>query len=642
MRIIIIGSGIAGSEAGTYLGYRTKHPLEIIEIECEPSRRFGGWGFQRFPITQTTNLAVRKMYLGKDPQEIFRWLEDPEERARWPEALQSLEIHPDRPIPRALIQRYVMWRREQVDNDLVSYTSITGEAMRVHIMEDGTVSVELRSGERITADRLVMASGSIAVKIPDYLQHLQDHEGVIIDPLTIEGHERRQQIPEDARVLILGTGLTGEEQANILYTRGCTELTMLSRHGHRHYTYSQNQNNIPLVLDEPPDFLLAETPEEFDDSLVEFYDHFLKLGYSQEDILTALRPHWNQMRAELGGCYNAADKLRRFRRSLAVNSIGASFEVTQNLEEAEANGALTGLSGFIHSITSVDEGGEHAFVVQYAETEDADVFEEMRFDVIINAIGRNIIRHPIWKTLLDEGTASKHAGIGVRVSHAGQLVDEDEVPSDIIWVVGMARAGDHALRHGFLGNTAFNVPQVRAHLYDTMDAILDGPKPDFENKIAEALYLLEQDGVEAKLHVRDETLLVWAVSEGYADIARALIDAGADVNAANSLGNTPLIRSACTGRLELTRALLEAGANLDAQNADGYSALILARRRGNQEIADLLLEAGADRELSTRWGFTFENPGNSPKSPLTGPRDAALETRLLEAIRQSTPGTKPA
>ena len=629
MRIVIVGSGIAGSEAGTYLGYRAKQPLEVIEIECEPNRRFGGWGFQRFPITQTTNLAVRKMYLGQDPQEIFDWLEDEAQREQWPEELKSLSIHPDRPIPRALIQRYVTWRREQVDNDLVSYRSITGEAMRVRVGDEG-ISVELRSGERIEADRIIMASGSIAVKIPKYLEHLRDHERVIIDPLTIEGHERRQQIPTDARVLILGTGLTGEEQANILYKRGGEELTMLSRHGHRHYTYQQNQNNIPLVLDEPPDFLLAETPEEFDDSLVEFYDHFLKLGYSQEDILTALRPHWNQMRAELGGCYSAADKLRRFRRSLAVNSIGASFEVTQNLEEAEERGALTGMNGFIHAI---EEDGDE-FVVRYAESADSEEdLQEKRFDYIINAIGRNIIRHPIWETLLDEGIASKHAGIGVRVSHAGQLVDEDDNASDLIWVVGMARAGDHALRHGFLGNTAFNLPQVRAHLYDTIDAMLDGPKPDHENKIAEALYLLEHEGIEASLHVRDETLLVWAVSEGYPEIAKALIEAGADVNAANSLGNTPLIRSACTNRLELTRALIEAGADLDMQNADGYSALILASRRGNQGVVDALLEAGADQSLTTRWGFTFENPGSSPKSPLTGPRDAALESRLLDAIR---------
>lgn len=628
MRIVIIGSGIAGSEAGTYLGYRARRPLEVIEIECEPARRFGGWGFQRFPLTQTTNLATRKMYLGEDPQEIFRWLEDPDQRAQWPDELQASSIHPDRPLPRALIQRYVMWRREQVDNDLVTYHSITGEAMRVHV-EGDRISVELRTGARIEADRLVMASGSIAVKIPAYLLALQDHDRVIIDPLTIEGHERREEIPTDARVLILGTGLTGEEQVNILYARGCNRLTMLSRQGHRHYTYRQDQNNIPLVLDEPPDFLRAETPEEFDDSLIDFYDHFLQRGHSQEDILAALRPHWDQMRAELGGCYSAADKLRRFRRSLAVNSIGSSFEVTQNLERAEEEGALTGMHGYIRSVT--EEDGE--FVVRHASAPDASEVEEARFDYIINAIGRNIIRHPIWETLLEEGIASKHAGIGVRVSHAGQLVDSEDNASDLIWVVGMARAGDHALRHGFLGNTAFNLPQVRSHLYETIDAMLDGPKPEHKNKLAEALYLLEREGIEAKLRVRDESLLVWAVSEGYGDIALALIEAGANVNASNSLGNTPLIRSACTDRLALTRALIEAGADLDRQNADGYSALILASRRGNEEVVEMLLEAGADRSLTTRWGFSFEDPGTSPKSPLTGPRDPTLEAKLLEAIR---------
>ena len=124
-----------------------------------------------------------------------------------------------------------------------------------------------------------------------------------------------------------------------------------------------------------------------------------------------------------------------------------------------------------------------------------------------------------------------------------------------------------------------------------------------------------------------------AAKKGHMGIVRTLIEAGADVNASNSLGNTPLIRSACTNRLALTRALLEAGADLDKQNADGYSALILASRRGNEEVVEMLLEAGADRSLTTRWGFSFEDPGTSPKSPLTGPRDPTLEAKLLEAIR---------
>ena len=60
----------------------------------------------------------------------------------------------------------------------------------------------------------------------------------------------------------------------------------------------------------------------------------------------------------------------------------------------------------------------------------------------------------------------------MRVGETGRMVSKDDAESELVWVVGMARAGDHALRHGFLGNTAFNVPMVRNHIYDTMDDLL--------------------------------------------------------------------------------------------------------------------------------------------------------------------------
>ena len=40
----------------------------------------------------------------------------------------------------------------------------------------------------------------------------------------------------------------------------------------------------------------------------------------------------------MGGCYQTAEVLRRFRRSLAVNSIGVSFDVAAQLKRAEAAG----------------------------------------------------------------------------------------------------------------------------------------------------------------------------------------------------------------------------------------------------------------------------------------------------------------
>ena len=45
---------------------------------------------------------------------------------------------------------------------------------------------------------------------------------------------------------------------------------------------------------------------------------------------------------------------------------------------------------------------------------------------------------------------------------------------------------------------------------------------------------------------------------------RSLIDAGADVNAANEDGDTALMNAACNGHVEIAKHLLEAGADINA------------------------------------------------------------------------------
>ena len=70
-KIIVVGGGVAGSEIGTLIGQRANKAIEIIEIESDSGRKFGGWGFQSFPESERTNLALRKMYLSEDPQEII-------------------------------------------------------------------------------------------------------------------------------------------------------------------------------------------------------------------------------------------------------------------------------------------------------------------------------------------------------------------------------------------------------------------------------------------------------------------------------------------------------------------------------------------------------------------------------------------
>ena len=78
-----------------------------------------------------------------------------------------------------------------------------------------------------------------------------------------------------------------------------------------------------------------------------------------------------------------------------------------------------------------------------------------------------------------------------------------------------------------------------------------------------------------------------------------LIAAGANVNAASSSdGNTPLHKAAYSGNIEAVRLLLESGANVNAINAEGKSPLAMARySSGKAEerivIFDLLKQKGA-------------------------------------------------
>lgn len=84
-------------------------------------------------------------------------------------------------------------------------------------------------------------------------------------------------------------------------------------------------------------------------------------------------------------------------------------------------------------------------------------------------------------------------------------------------------------------------------------------------------------------------LIIASMSAG-PDCVKLLLERGADPNAANKVGATALIRAATS--FELTRLLLDAGAKVDVRTTDqGNTPLLLAARRfGNSRTVRLLLE----------------------------------------------------
>jgi cytohesin len=77
------------------------------------------------------------------------------------------------------------------------------------------------------------------------------------------------------------------------------------------------------------------------------------------------------------------------------------------------------------------------------------------------------------------------------------------------------------------------------------------------------------------------------------DFIEFLLTQGADLNARDNFGWTPLHRAASFGKLEVVSVLLAHGAKTDAKTNDGKTARDLARESGHKEIVELLKKHGA-------------------------------------------------
>ena len=99
-----------------------------------------------------------------------------------------------------------------------------------------------------------------------------------------------------------------------------------------------------------------------------------------------------------------------------------------------------------------------------------------------------------------------------------------------------------------------------------------------------------------------ETALIRAASCRYAQSALRLLRSGADPNARNERGQTALILAPSDP--VIVPALLAAGTEVNAQDTNGVSALMEAVRWGRIDKARILIGAGADLHLKDRSGRT--------------------------------------
>lgn len=103
-----------------------------------------------------------------------------------------------------------------------------------------------------------------------------------------------------------------------------------------------------------------------------------------------------------------------------------------------------------------------------------------------------------------------------------------------------------------------------------------------EKRLVAAKLLLEKN---ANLSLKDEhdwTALTWASWTGMATLVSLFADNGADVDAADVKGQTPLMIASIRGNDEVVAVLLEKGAQRELKSSDGKTALDFAQEYINR------------------------------------------------------------
>ena len=155
----------------------------------------------------------------------------------------------------------------------------------------------------------------------------------------------------------------------------------------------------------------------------------------------------------------------------------------------------------------------------------------------------------------------------------------------------------------------------------------------------------EENKEEAKAVVKAPAMDIHtATLLGDLNVIKQHIAAGSNLDEKEpTVGSSPLISAAVFGKTEVARMLIEAGADVNLQNNDGSTALHTAAFLCRLEIVELLLDNGIDKELVNNFGSTARQSLLAPFEDVKfiydqfskdlGPLGLKLDYAYLEATR---------
>jgi uncharacterized NAD(P)/FAD-binding protein YdhS len=460
--IAIIGGGFTGA---TLAAQWLRHGRESVSVVLiDPSDCPGrGVAYGTQCGWHLLNIVARDMSALDD---------DPEHFLRWARANYDSGAGPESFLPRRVYGQYIAGLlRETARLHRGRFFFKHDEAVSVEAVEPGGV-VHLRRGERVGADKIVLALGNFPPSDPNLPGRTA--QGVRYIPyawsaVALEG------IAQDREVLVLGSGLTAIDQVLALSARefGGT-VHLLSRHG---LLPQPHQSAAPW-----PRFWNEDSPRTAC-GLLRLVRQQVRLAHRSggdwRGVIEALRPCTSRMWQSL-----PAIEKRRFLRHLRpfweIHRHRVAPEIDRLITYQLRSGQTQIHAGRIIRY----EEGPYGVAVTYRERRTGD-HRQLFVDRVINCTGAETDcrkLNPLLKQLLKEGLIRTDLlGLGVDVDESGAVLNEDGRPSGFLYAIGPARKG------ALWETTA--VPEIRVQvreLVHTLEAsraarFLAGEEPSVED-----------------------------------------------------------------------------------------------------------------------------------------------------------------
>ena len=233
-RITIVGGGFSGASFAVQLARTTRDPLDITIVEPRPEVGYGLAYSSADPDHRVNGVPSIHLVDPADPEAFVRWCATESLATRDPEAVSAdgrlfvrrrefgrfLADALERAAPHAKDRVRIAHRRE----------------CAVAALGEGATTVVTDNGTRLQADLLVIATGNAQPRLPaSFPAALADHPAIVASPDDLR---RIRAIDRDARVLVVGTGLTALDVISTIVRGGHGgTIVAVSRRGLRPRAY---------------------------------------------------------------------------------------------------------------------------------------------------------------------------------------------------------------------------------------------------------------------------------------------------------------------------------------------------------------------------------------------------------------------